>query len=140
MKRATQVALGYLQCQCTPNHCLSPGRNNYGPNCMPLWRREHFTEVDVSNDTGGVSGLSSATAATPAQYRCNANLGGDNTGGNAGFGLLAPANWYGGDCKMIGQYMWLRKVGYTLYASCDGYTSGPTVIENTAHYFNFHGM
>ena len=72
---------------------------------MPLWRREHFTEVDVSNDTGGVSGLSSATAATPAQYRCNANLGGDNTGGNAGFGLLAPANWYGGDCNRLGRWV-----------------------------------
>lgn len=47
---------------------------------------------------------------------------------------------YGGDCNMIGQYMWFRKLGYTLYASCDGYTSGPTVIEDTVHYFNFHEL
>lgn len=102
------------------------GRNYFNPNCEPLWHREQNTEVAVTNDT-----VSLANAlATPASLRCIVSLGGAASGGNLNQGLVAPWNWYGGDCNRLGRYMWLRKVGGNVSSKCDGYSPASNNIES----------
>lgn len=126
------------------------GRNAWY-NGFPLWHRERNTEVAVTNDSGSAYPFTLKTsqrshfprafpaslanlAATPAAVQCMATLGNQVTGGNLGTGLIAPSNWYGGDCSelrvlpckqslntspfrvvvitdMIGRYLWFRKTG-----------------------------
>jgi hypothetical protein len=89
------------------DHVFYAGRNSMSANCGPLWHRDKNMEVAVSNDTVSLANGSP----TPASARCIASLGDATTGGNMGRGLVAPWNWYGGDCNRVGRYMWFRKTG-----------------------------
>lgn len=81
------------------DHVFFATRNHHAPNCAPLWHRDAGIQVAVSNDTISLAN----SASTPAAALCNANLGDASTGGNLGRGLVAPWNWYGGDCNRIGR-------------------------------------
>lgn len=81
------------------DHVFFATRNLLSATCEPVWHRDAGIQVAVSNDTVSLANSN----ATPTAALCNANLGGANSGGNLNQGLLAPWNWYGGDCNRIGR-------------------------------------